>query len=754
MEILAPAGNREALERAAAAGADAVYLGYAAFSARAGAGNFDEAQLRDAVRFCHLRHIRVHVTLNTLVKDAELEEIDRVLALLCELKVDGVLVQDLGILRIARRSFPELPVHASTQMAIHNAAGVRFCREAGMTRAVLARECSLAEIARCCREGIEIEVFAHGAQCVSVSGECLFSSMLGERSGNRGRCAQPCRLTYTWRGRRGAWLSPRDICLRDDLDALERAGVASVKIEGRLKQPGYVAAVTSGYRRGGASDPAERERLLQVFNRGGFMRGYAMGSEDAGVIFPDRVNHSGVPVGTVRNARGALAELALDRPLHDGDLLRLGEDGEEIRYSGAGAPSGGTAVLRLRPGLRARPGDPVIRLTDQALMDAMDALPVPAVPVRLALRAMPGEPLRLSVTDGETEITAEGEIVRRAESRPLTEEDAARSLRKAGGTACEIAEVRVEAENAFVPVSALNALRRDALAAFEAARAAAFERPMARRAPVPEAVLPEKPLPPVHIVRTWAQARSLPAGDRLLVWHPEDYRTESLERAMADALPGCWFALPTVCEEDTLESLRSWLESRKGDFAGILLGSVGQLGLTWPLPVAAGPGVPVMNRQAAAFLLERGCEWVTASPELTGQELKALTRHAAPVAVPAWGRTQLMLLSHCPARTAAGMTAGHAACDWCDRGTPGALRGTALTDRMDAAFPLLRERLPEGCRVRLMNSVPLDTRERAAAAGMTPCMEWTQETPAEIAEILRERRMPGTTSGHWQRPVT
>ena len=178
MENLAPAGNYEALDRAVAAGADAVYLGCSAFSARAGAGNFDEKQLRQAVAFAHLHHVRVHVTVNTLIKENEMAQVKELLRLLNEVRVDAVLVQDLGVLRMARACFPDLPIHASTQMAIHNAAGAAWCARKGMTRAVLARECSLSEIALAAKEPIEIEVFGHGAQCVGVSGQCLFSSMI------------------------------------------------------------------------------------------------------------------------------------------------------------------------------------------------------------------------------------------------------------------------------------------------------------------------------------------------------------------------------------------------------------------------------------------------------------------------------------------------------------------------------------------------------------------------------------------------
>ena len=376
MENLAPAGNRAALERADAAGADAVYLGYAAFSARAGAGNFDRQELEEAIRFAHLRHMRVHVTVNTLVKDGELEAVTEVLRLLRDLHADAVLVQDLGVLRIARRLFPGLTVHASTQMAIHNRTGVIWCGRQGISRAVLARECSLEEIRKCADTGVEIEVFVHGAQCVAVSGLCLFSSMVGERSGNRGRCAQPCRMEYDYRGRRGAWLSPRDVCLRDELPKLQEAGVASIKLEGRLKRPEYVATVAASYRKGLDSleqggfekaDEAEKEDLLQIFNRGGFMKGYALGCEDAGVIFPGRVNHQGIRMGRITAADGKLAQVQLEKDLQNGDGLALRGAHEEtgLVYAGPDLKAGGTAILRLGPGAKAKAGDAVYRLTSR-----------------------------------------------------------------------------------------------------------------------------------------------------------------------------------------------------------------------------------------------------------------------------------------------------------------------------------------------------------------------------------------------------
>ncbi len=756
MENLAPAGNREALKSAVAAGADAVYLGYAAFSARASAGNFDEEQLREAVAYAHLHHVRVYATVNTLVKDGELPRVTEVLRLMNAIPVDAILVQDLGVLRLARHLFPELPVHASTQMAIHNAAGARWCAAQGMTRVVLARECGLEEIRRCCREKVEAEVFGHGAQCVAVSGECLFSSMLGERSGNRGRCAQPCRLPYTYRDKTAAWLSPRDVCLRDDLPALREAGVASLKLEGRLKRPEYVATVTASYRRAldaldagrfHPADKAERRDLLQCFQRGGFMRGYAMGAQDAGVICPERVSHGGVAIGRVEAAAGGFARVRLTLPLHDGDELQyrgpLGD--REMIYAGRETSADQIAVVRLRPGLRVQAGDEVVRLTDSEQLARARAMAVPPIPADMTLTALPGRPLLLHATDGESAAEVAGEPVAPARSRTLTAEEARRSLEKTGDTPFRLRECRVETEGAFVPVSALNALRREVLTRLARARSAAFGRSPGAEKAAEEAVLPARTLPDMVAFRTPAQCRAAASAGTRLIWEPEDYRDAALESGLSALPEGVWLALPTVCEQATLEALQSFAARHRDRLGGVVLGSVGQLGVKWPVPVGAGSGVPVMNRQAALLLLEAGCAFVTASEELTGQELETLMAGGPPIVVPAYGRTRLMLLTHCPARTYLKLKRGHAQCRLCDEGDPDALLGRCLTDRRGARYPLLRTRLPEGCRVALMNSAPTDNLSRVRRAG------W----PALVRLTTEDKLSSGgeTTAGHWAHPV-
>ena len=808
MENLAPAGNRAALERADAAGADAVYLGYAAFSARAGAGNFDRQELEDAIRYAHLRHMRVHVTVNTLVKDGELAQVTEVLRLLNDLHADAVLVQDLGVLRIARSLFPGLTVHASTQMAIHNRTGVLWCGKHGIRRAVLARECSLEEIRKCADTGVEIEVFVHGAQCVAVSGLCLFSSMVGERSGNRGRCAQPCRMEYDYRGRRGAWLSPRDVCLRDELPKLAEAGVASCKIEGRLKRPEYVATVASSYRKGMDSlergnfektDEAEKEGLLQIFNRGGFMKGYALGCEDAGVIFPDTVNHQGVRIGRVTAADGKLAKVQLEKDLRNGDGLSLRGAHEEIGlvYAGPDLKTGETAILRLRPDVKAKAGDVVFRLTAVDQLEKAEKMKGRTVPVDLFLKAMPGEALRLAATDGENTVTVTGEVVEAAKTRAVTEEELGRSLEKTGDTVFVPREVKAKTAGAFVPVSRVNAIRREALEQLAQARIDAFEQvnSESQRLLLPKdqrsfdscsmaavtqikdldncstiqnselkdcaEYLPKGNVPDMAYVRNAGQAEAVRVAGLRVVWCPEDYRAEALQALKTEIQPGDWLALPDVCEEETLQALRRYTEENKELLGGVVLGSVGQLGMNWPVAFAAGSGVPVMNRQAASLLLEEGCAFITASPELTGQELKTLLAGGAPIVTTVYGRTRLMLLHHCPARTALGLKKGHAGCRMCDEGHPDALKDQVLEDRKGYRFPLLRQRLPEGCLVQLMNAFPTDNIYNAQClmhnAQLKAVVLTTEdmEDTRKVLEAFKEgRKTDGeTTSGHWKRPV-
>ena len=717
LELLAPAGSMDALKAALANGADAVYLGAAAFGARASAG-FDEESLRDALRLAHLHRKRIYVTVNILVKDEELPGIRNTLAMLEALGADAVIVQDLGVLKLCREEFPGLPVHASTQMALHNASGVRLLKTLGVKRAVLARECGLGDIRQAAREGLELEVFCHGALCVSVSGQCLFSSMIGGRSGNRGRCAQPCRLPYTYQGRTGAFLSPRDLCTRDMLEKIVLAGAYSFKIEGRLKRPEYVAVVTRAYRNAldavedGIFEPAssdEKEGLTQIFSRGGFTGGYIGGQEDAAIIYEKRVTPEGVTLGTVqktyRKGGALLGDVTLQKELHNGDGLEAGT--QELRYSGPEVPAGGIAALRLRDNVR--PGETVRRTEDERQLSAarktyengsLDEAML--IPFDAGLTAFPNTLASLTVTDGESAVTVTGEKCAEAQSSALTVESARRSLSKTGGTPFELRELCVRTQNAYLPAAAMNALRREALEKLAEARIAAHPKtPGEKQLFAPRKHAPFKPRLIVRTAYLDDAERLLSAGADLLLYAPHDMTESALTKEFARFPEKAVFCLPVQCREETLRMLRR-LTCQYA--VPVCVSSPGQMGL-FPDVVMAGEGVPVMNSEAVHLLSSLGISAVTLSREMSRSQLGSLPLDEAEVILPVYGRTRLMVLNHCPMRTVKGLSEGKDRCRMCTQGKGTA--DTALTDRLGAEYPLLPCRLPEGCIVELMADKPL-----------------------------------------------
>ena len=280
IELLAPAGSPESVIAAVQSGADAVYMGLGNFNARRGASNFTEEEFAKAVRYCRIRGCKVYVTLNTLVGDRELADAAGLARLASDYGADGIIIQDMGLIKVIREAVPDIPLHASTQMSVHNLAGVQACAEMGLTRAVLARELSYEQIKFISQHApIETEVFVHGALCFAYSGQCYMSALIGRRSGNRGMCAQPCRMQYSMGGRMDDHpLSLKDNCLVTKLQMLEDAGVACAKIEGRMKRPEYTAAVTEVYskviKEHRQPTPLEMDQLERAFSRDGFTTGY------------------------------------------------------------------------------------------------------------------------------------------------------------------------------------------------------------------------------------------------------------------------------------------------------------------------------------------------------------------------------------------------------------------------------------------------------------------------------------------------
>lgn len=790
-ELLCPAGDEAALRAAVDSGANAVYLGYRAFGARASATNFDAEALEAAVRYAHLYHVRVYVTVNTLVKPDEMQDLRAALGEIASTGADAAIVQDLGVADLVRREFPVLALHASTQMAICNADGARLARSLGFSRVVLARECALKDVRAVAETGIETEVFVHGALCTAVSGRCLMSSMSGGRSGNRGRCAQPCRQGFRLDGMRGPLLSLRDLCLLDDLPVLCASGAHSLKVEGRLKSPEYVAVVTSVYRRALDAvargdfrpDPAQREQLLQIFNRGGFTRGHILGAEDADLVTPDRVSHEGLPLGRVQTVKGHLAALHVDRALHDGDSLQLRGAGEscDLRYSGPDIPAGGTASLRLRPDTEARPGMQAARLADARQLDQARAHAPRLIPVSMAARFALGEPMTLALTDGEVSVTVTGPVAQAAKSRPSAEADARRQLDKLGGTPFTLEDgTRLQLlmdEGIFLPVSALNALRRDGVERLIQARTEAFAlagRPLCHDAlpAVPARPQPDSPIGPETLAVIFSDptlAEDLSqAGATLLCFAPRTFTPEALARELPRLPRGTWLRLPPQMTQRTQDACLAVIRSHADRLGGVMAESVGQLGLSLPLPALAGEGVPATNPMGVETVRALGACGFVLWPEWTFSEQKGLTPLPLPSLLKVYGRETLMLLNHCPERVRRGLRQGRADCALCtDESMVCAKADPALTDRLGYRFPLARTRFPEGCELSVLGALPTDLRARDAdrrALGAGMLLHFTVESAREQLSLTRvyAALLSGascapaafeTTLGHWARGV-
>ena len=346
IELLSPAGDFDCLKAAVQNGADSVYFGADMFSARASATNFSLDNLQEAITYAKLRNVHTHLTLNTLIKNNELSDAISIAKTAYEYGIDAIIVQDLGLANYLIHNFPDLPIHASTQMTIYNLEGALLAEKLGFSRAVLSRELSISEIEYICKNSnIEIETFIHGALCISYSGQCLFSSMIGGRSGNRGKCAQPCRLPYSLIKSEsnsnyketldsGYLLSTRDVCGLDFIPKLIKAGVKCFKIEGRMKTPEYVAAVTKIYRKyidlalSGKPyivDYADKKILMQVFNRGGFSSGHLENEYNKDLVFTEKPNNMGLLLGTVKkfNPEKGHIDISANEILSIGDTISL-----------------------------------------------------------------------------------------------------------------------------------------------------------------------------------------------------------------------------------------------------------------------------------------------------------------------------------------------------------------------------------------------------------------------------------------------
>lgn len=505
IEILAPAGSYESFHAAIVAGADAVYAGGPKFGARAFAENFTEAQLLNAIDYAHLHQRKFYLTVNTLLKDYEIEQLPEYLEPLYQRGLDAVIVQDMGVLNVVRQYFPDMDIHASTQMMVTGVNGAQFLKENGAVRVVPAREISLEEVRNIKSvTGMEMECFVHGALCYCYSGQCLLSSLIGGRSGNRGQCAQPCRLPYTVDGEKGYLLSLKDICTLDIIPDLIEAGIDSFKIEGRMKRPEYVAGVTSIYRKyvdlylknpqkPYLVDDKDKEMLMDLFNRGGFHTGYYKQKNGRNMITIQKPNHIGVKAGDVLSQKGREVQMRALTDITAGDLIEF--KNETQRYTTGKSCKQGEVITILAPkGMRLPAGEVLYRVQSPELLNTLEIMYSKGKVIEklygyISMEA--GKAAKLVVCKDEYSVEVESEQqVEAASSRPLDEERIKNQLRKTGNTefAFDMLDVELHGE-VFLPMQQLNEMRRKALEELEKKIQDSFHRKTAEKKVLQEEIL-------------------------------------------------------------------------------------------------------------------------------------------------------------------------------------------------------------------------------------------------------------------------
>lgn len=816
IELLAPAGSWEALEAAVNAGADAVYMGGKDFGARQYASNFDREEMQKAVYFAHLHHVRLYITVNTLVDDSELQDLAEYLLFLNNIGIDGIIVQDQGVIRLARQIVPDLPLHASTQMTVTNSAGVELAAKAGMERVVLARELSLKDISKICHStATEIEVFIHGALCVCYSGQCLMSSLIGGRSGNRGRCAQPCRLPYKLVDEAGEellgdqdagqyLLSPKDMNTLEILPQLIEAGVTSCKIEGRMKRPEYVAIVVDAYRRAIDSYIAgeyivpkeDLDNIEQIFNRD-FTTAYLQGRPGREMMSDRRPNNRGVLIGRVikLDKASGKAILKLDKEIHLNDGLefwvsvggRIGttvtsllQDGQEV----TSAKAGSQVTIDVPHGIKLN--DRVFRTFDNRLMayaaQFFGDKSKRRIPVSAMVTAKLGSPMTVLLTDDEGN-TGYGEtkfIVETARKHALNEETVRKQLDRLGTTEYELTDLVLECDdNVMVPMSEINEARRLAAEALDAARLEAFAPARVQRHKVPRQLVPNEKISrskhAMLTVHTDTPAKTqavLAAGADYIIFGGDIFSSEQLSRkayeevaAIAKNYGKKWaVATPRIVSEEQLpyfaELFAYW--QKLGPDA-VYISNIGLWHLAQQhcsLPLWADMSLNIYNDQNLEFWREHGAVGATLSPELTMSQVEHLAA-VSPVAVECMvqGRIEMMVSEYCVGGSFLGVL-HQGTCKFKCR------KQLYLSDRKDAKFPIVTD---QNCRMHILNAHDLSmlTNVRhmeSIGVGRLrlDARNYDKEEAAALVTLYKEvlngyrevaENLPHTTRGHYFRGV-
>ena len=485
VEILSPAGSYESLKAAIAAGADAVYIGGTRFGARAYANNLTEEELLEAIDYVHLHGRKIYLTINTLLKEHELcNELYDYLLPYYKQGIDAVIVQDIGVLTYIKEQFPDLPIHASTQMTITNVLGAQFLKSLGAERIVTAREMQLSEIEEIAKNtDVEIESFVHGALCYCYSGQCLYSSLIGGRSGNRGQCAQPCRLPYRTDNQKDTQyvLSLKDICTLEYIPELVEAGIDSFKIEGRMKKPEYVALVTAMYRKyvdlylkygkkAFRVEEKDREMLMDLYNRGGSHGGYYYTKNGRDMLSLERPNHAGVPALQVMKCKGRNVTVKALVDIHKGDVIELPDGAENFTF-GMDVLKGQTTTFVTHKNQKFSQNHILNRTRNESLLQWIKASIIDSkskMEMNGRLKLSVKEAARLVIEYGDITVEVAGEKAQEAVNQPMNAERVEKQMRKTGNTLFEFDKFKIELDgNLFMPMQALNELRRTGIEALE-----------------------------------------------------------------------------------------------------------------------------------------------------------------------------------------------------------------------------------------------------------------------------------------------
>jgi putative protease len=639
-ELLCPAGDREAFEAAIEGGADAIYVGGASFNARMNAGNFSRELLAESIKDAHLHGVKVYQTLNIMIRDLEIDDLLRAAEASAEDGIDAFIVSDLGAARVLRQRLPQIPLHASTQMSVHNLMGAQLLEKLGFTRVVPARELSREDIASIVNgSSLEVEVFVHGALCVSHSGQCLFSSVVGGRSGNRGLCAQPCRLPYGCGNERAGSkypLSLKDLSLSGHVCEIIDSGVSSLKIEGRMKSADYVLGVSRIWRRlldeGRDATREEIEELSSIFSRGGFTDGYYTGKIGRG-------------------------------------MLGVRSEADKIASKSSVSFKGITKKL----------------------------------PVNMKVVLREGEPSALTLSAGEKEVTVTGMEPMVAINAPLSDETIRKQLSKLGDTPFCLNNLETElGGKLMMPVSALNALRRDGV---EALKARMLERDACVMGEVSEntpARLPKARRVAEFLRPDTITRRARDYFDIILL--PLDKYVENVTRADGFVMP------PVILDSETPRILEMLDFARVGAPKMIVVSNIGQGELLKKLfpdaELVSSLRFNVANTVSMCALEDMGYGSSVLSPELTLPQIRDIKGAKAAVV---YGRLPLMTLEKCAIKALYGAKA----CDIC------AVGRAEMTDRRGVVFPVIRELDHRNV---IYNSLPTsmsDRQDELRAAGIS-----------------------------------